>query len=135
MARYCYGLNKTWDDRVIEDIIVIWNRWEPACDSCGFESSLGEKLLCCSYCRVARYCSPKCQKYDWMDGTRHRDRCHLFEVDRKLSDEFKSIEHFGPPGLLILRSRCRLLCVVIRQEQRSDSEHRGEIVSVEGPAS
>jgi hypothetical protein len=58
MARNVYVLNKTWDDRVVEDIIVIWDRWEPACDSCGcLESSLGGKLFCCSYCRVARYCS------------------------------------------------------------------------------
>ncbi|KAF8152846.1 hypothetical protein K438DRAFT_2078958 [Mycena galopus ATCC 62051] len=53
-------------------------------------------------------------KYDWMEGSWHRDHCHLFEVDRKLSDEFKSIEPFGP----------WLLSVVIRQEQQSDSERR-----------
>ncbi|KAJ7435284.1 hypothetical protein FB451DRAFT_1194756 [Mycena latifolia] len=40
--------------------------------------------------------APKCQKYDWVDGNLHKDRCHLFEVDRKLSDEITSIESLGP---------------------------------------
>ncbi|KAJ7843929.1 hypothetical protein B0H13DRAFT_2412212 [Mycena leptocephala] len=130
MACNVYVLNKTWDDRVVEDIIVIWDRWEPACDSCGcLESSLGGKLFCCSYCRVARYCSPKCQKYDWMDGSLHKDRCHLFEVDRKLSDEIKSTESFG--------SRFAYISFPLSAAERwyppgstIYSEHRGEIVSV-----
>ncbi|KAK7062049.1 MYND-type domain-containing protein [Favolaschia claudopus] len=30
------------------------------------------KLLICSRCRIARYCSPECQKADWK---KHRDNC------------------------------------------------------------
>ncbi|KAF7337094.1 hypothetical protein MVEN_02146700 [Mycena venus] len=42
--------------------------------------------MSCSYCRVSKYCSDKCQKYEWSSGSRHKERCHLFEIDRKLSD-------------------------------------------------
>ncbi|KAF8202809.1 hypothetical protein K438DRAFT_584893 [Mycena galopus ATCC 62051] len=80
-----YCLEKKWDDRAVEDIIAIWDRWEPACDSCGrLESSLRERLKFCPDCLVAQHCSDKCQDYDWSNGSRHKERCHLFEINRKL---------------------------------------------------
>ncbi|KAJ7862239.1 hypothetical protein B0H14DRAFT_3134298 [Mycena olivaceomarginata] len=79
----------TFDGRAGRDCFTIWERWQPACDSCGrVESSLKERLMSCSYCRVAKYCSDKCQKHDWSAGNGHKKACHLFEVDRKLSDAF-----------------------------------------------
>ncbi|KAJ7920183.1 hypothetical protein B0H13DRAFT_2425645 [Mycena leptocephala] len=94
----------TWDDRARREIITIWDRWQPACDSCGrLESSLKERLMSCSYCGVAKYCSDTCQKHDWSAGSRHKERCHLYEIDRKLSDVHFSrkrsdsdIKCFGP---------------------------------------
>ncbi|KAJ7127618.1 hypothetical protein C8R44DRAFT_873447 [Mycena epipterygia] len=93
MVYYCFVQKPTWDDRAVEDIITIWDRWEPACDSCGrLESSLKERLKFCSYCQVAHYCSVKCQNYDWSDGSRHEERCHLFEINRKLSDAYSTMK-------------------------------------------
>ncbi|KAJ6507626.1 hypothetical protein DFH09DRAFT_276533 [Mycena vulgaris] len=37
---------------------------------------------------VAWHCIARCQKYDWTDGSRHKERCNLFEVDRKFLDEY-----------------------------------------------
>ncbi|KAJ7679441.1 hypothetical protein DFH06DRAFT_1415594 [Mycena polygramma] len=103
MALHFYAKQTRWDDRVVEDIITIWDGWEPACDSCGrLGSSLHgqERLSSCSQCRVALYCSAKCQQYDWNDGSRHKEQCHLFEIDRKLSDEYlKSTELLDPVSL------------------------------------
>ncbi|KAJ7896560.1 hypothetical protein B0H13DRAFT_821902 [Mycena leptocephala] len=113
MAHNFFALKPIWDERVVEEIITIWDRWHPSCDFCGcLESSLlKERLMSCSYCRVAKYCSDKCQKYDWSDGSRHKERCHLFEVDRKLSDEYiKFIESSGR-GYTHICSRPPLLSV------------------------
>ncbi|KAJ7856519.1 hypothetical protein B0H14DRAFT_2752943 [Mycena olivaceomarginata] len=68
----------TFDGRAGRDCFTIWERWQPACDSCGrVESSLKERLMSCT---------DKCQKHDWSAGNGHKKACHLFEVDRKLSD-------------------------------------------------
>ncbi|KAJ6455352.1 hypothetical protein C8R45DRAFT_1036086 [Mycena sanguinolenta] len=70
-------------------VATVWDRWKPACDACGrLESSLKKKskLLTCSGCLLAKYCSKECQKQDWSND--HKNRCHLFEVDRKLSTVF-----------------------------------------------
>ncbi|KAJ7494225.1 hypothetical protein B0H11DRAFT_2003743 [Mycena galericulata] len=78
----------TWDDRAGRKTISIWDRWQPACDACGRrESSLKERLSYCSSCYVVKYCSAECQKRDWSAGG-HKNQCHLFEIDRKLSDVF-----------------------------------------------
>ncbi|KAF7354787.1 hypothetical protein MSAN_01392900 [Mycena sanguinolenta] len=79
------------DDRAGSDFAVatVWDRWQPACDTCGrLESSLKRKskLLTCSGCLLAKYCSKECQKQDW--SNEHKNRCHLFEADRKLSTVF-----------------------------------------------
>ncbi|KAF7352268.1 hypothetical protein MVEN_01190500 [Mycena venus] len=69
--------------------ITVWDKWQPACDACGrSESSLAKKqqLLSCSGCLLAKYCSKECQKNDWKST--HKNRCHLFEADRKLSTVF-----------------------------------------------
>ncbi|KAJ6553483.1 hypothetical protein DFH09DRAFT_1366131 [Mycena vulgaris] len=87
MAQNIATRKPTWDDRADRKSITIWDRWQPACDSCGrLESSLKERLISCSNCLVAKYCSDKCREHDWSDGSHHKERCHLFEVDRKLSD-------------------------------------------------
>ncbi|KAF7354757.1 Mynd domain protein [Mycena sanguinolenta] len=70
-------------------VTTVWDRWKPACDACGrLESSLKKKskLLTCSGCLLAKYCSKECQKRDW--NNEHKNRCHLFEADRKLSTVF-----------------------------------------------
>ncbi|KAJ7679440.1 hypothetical protein DFH06DRAFT_1166635 [Mycena polygramma] len=93
MVHFCYVQKPKWDDRAVEDIITVWDRWEPACDSCGrLESSLQERLSSCSFCRVVQYCSDKCQKSDWNDGSRHKERCHLLEINRKLSDTYSTMK-------------------------------------------
>jgi hypothetical protein len=35
----------------------------------------------CSACRVARYCSPECQKRDWREG--HKERCGRLALSKK----------------------------------------------------
>ncbi|KAI9032037.1 hypothetical protein DFJ74DRAFT_640692 [Hyaloraphidium curvatum] len=42
------------------------------CDACG-AGGKDEELKRCVRCKVARYCSPACQKADWIKG--HRDEC------------------------------------------------------------
>ncbi|KAJ6589229.1 hypothetical protein B0H19DRAFT_1248788 [Mycena capillaripes] len=76
-----------YDDRT-GPILTIWDQWQPACDACGrLESSLKKKqLLCCAGCLLAKYCSKECQKQNWNDE--HKNQCHLFEADRKLSTVF-----------------------------------------------
>ncbi|KAJ7661714.1 hypothetical protein B0H17DRAFT_1144592 [Mycena rosella] len=66
---------------------TIWDQWRPACDACGrSESSLKKRqLLTCAGCLLTKYCSKECQKQDWSG---HKNRCHLFEADRKLSTVF-----------------------------------------------
>ncbi|KAJ7479875.1 hypothetical protein FB451DRAFT_1395429 [Mycena latifolia] len=75
------------DDRA-GPILTIWDQWQPACDACGrLESSLkDQQLLSCSGCLLAKYCSVQCQKRNWNED--HKNRCHLFEADRKLSTVF-----------------------------------------------
>ncbi|KAJ6507625.1 hypothetical protein DFH09DRAFT_1334423 [Mycena vulgaris] len=34
----------------------------------------------------------KCQNYDWNDGSHHKERCHLFEINRKLSDVYSTMK-------------------------------------------
>jgi len=46
---------------------------ENACNSCQKES---KTLLRCSKCKTAKYCSEKCQKYDWK--RRHKAICSKF---------------------------------------------------------
>ncbi|KAJ7923553.1 hypothetical protein B0H13DRAFT_2316492 [Mycena leptocephala] len=69
-------------------ILTIWDQWQPACDACGrLESSLkDQQLLSCAGCLLAKYCSVACQKQNWRED--HKNRCHLFEADRKLSTVF-----------------------------------------------
>ncbi|KAJ7331336.1 hypothetical protein DFH08DRAFT_1083876 [Mycena albidolilacea] len=81
---------------------TVWDRWQPAWDACGcLESSLEKpRLLSCSGCLLAKYCSKECQKQDWKRV--HKAHCHLFEADRKLSTVFA--KSLGPrtindPGL------------------------------------
>ncbi|KAJ7937031.1 hypothetical protein B0H13DRAFT_2302772 [Mycena leptocephala] len=50
----------------------------------GFARKL--QLLSCAGCLLAKYCSKDCQKQDWKSA--HKNRCHLFEADRKLSTVF-----------------------------------------------
>ncbi|KAJ7769838.1 hypothetical protein B0H16DRAFT_1516575 [Mycena metata] len=95
--RYDISAQKpVFDDYAKRDCFTIWERWQPACDSCGRAESAREKLMSCSYCRVARYCSDKCQKHDWAAGNEHKKVCHLFEVDKKLSDVFVRSDKFKP---------------------------------------
>ncbi|KAJ7145704.1 hypothetical protein C8R44DRAFT_1119 [Mycena epipterygia] len=80
--------------------VTVWHAWEPECDACGCpESSLKppatDQLLSCSGCLVAKYCSKKCQKEDWSKG--HKNQCHLFEANRKLSSVFAK---FLGPGTI-----------------------------------
>ncbi|KAJ7656807.1 hypothetical protein DFH06DRAFT_1132034 [Mycena polygramma] len=68
---------------------TVWHAWEPECDACGrAESALKAKaaLLTCSGCILAKYCSKECQKQDWSKG--HKNQCHLYEANRKLSSVF-----------------------------------------------
>ncbi|KAJ7175122.1 hypothetical protein C8R43DRAFT_1119138 [Mycena crocata] len=72
---------------------TVWHAWASECDGCGcHKSSLKNKpmkggiLLSCSGCLVAKYCSKECQKRDWSGG--HKNQCHLFEANRKLSSLF-----------------------------------------------
>ncbi|KAJ7614338.1 hypothetical protein FB45DRAFT_1064625 [Roridomyces roridus] len=79
----------TKEPKLWEGNETVWHAWEPECDSCGRrESSLrGKKqLLSCAGCLVSKYCSKECQKQDW--GEDHRNQCHLFEANRKLSSVF-----------------------------------------------
>ncbi|KAJ7159935.1 hypothetical protein C8R43DRAFT_948012 [Mycena crocata] len=97
----------TWNDGAGTGLNV-WDQWQSACDACGrLESSLKNKqLLSCAGCLLAKYCSVRylissqfnhsspihsqqkeCQKQDWSKGS-HKNRCHLFEADRKLSTVF-----------------------------------------------
>ncbi|KAJ7634400.1 hypothetical protein FB45DRAFT_466984 [Roridomyces roridus] len=79
----------TKEPKLWEGNETVWHAWEPECDSCGRgESSLrGKKqLLSCSGCLVSKYCSKECQKKDW--GEDHRNQCHLFEANKKLSSVF-----------------------------------------------
>ncbi|KAJ7614356.1 hypothetical protein FB45DRAFT_1008611 [Roridomyces roridus] len=74
---------------MLEGNKTLWEIAGPECDSCGRpEYSLrGKKqLLSCAGCLVSKYCSKECQKKDW--GETHRDQCHLFEANRKLSSVF-----------------------------------------------
>ncbi|KAJ7133251.1 hypothetical protein C8R44DRAFT_772097 [Mycena epipterygia] len=91
MAQNTAELKPTMDDRAGRDVITIWDRWQPACDTCGrLGSSVRERLIPCAWCGVAKYCSSECQKRDG----EHRNRCHLVEVDRKLSEVF--VKSLGP---------------------------------------
>ncbi|KAJ7661729.1 hypothetical protein B0H17DRAFT_1258637 [Mycena rosella] len=88
-----------WDDRA-GPILTIWDQWQPACDACGrLESSLkDQQLRSCAGCLLGKYCSfsqAECQKQDWSKG--HKNRCHLFEADRKLSSVFA--KSLGPGTL------------------------------------
>ncbi|KAJ7175102.1 hypothetical protein C8R43DRAFT_975879 [Mycena crocata] len=80
------------DESIWEGNETIWHAWGPECDACGLRGSSlkkaakGEQLLSCSTCLVAKYCSKKCQKQDW--AKRHKNECHLFEANRKLSSVF-----------------------------------------------
>ncbi|KAJ6560245.1 hypothetical protein B0H19DRAFT_1069918 [Mycena capillaripes] len=57
--------------------------------------SAKQQLLSCASCLLSKYCSKDCQRQDWKSG--HKNRCHLFEADRKLSTVFaKSLG----PGLV-----------------------------------
>ncbi|KAJ7435285.1 hypothetical protein FB451DRAFT_1194757 [Mycena latifolia] len=110
MSYYFFVQQPTWDDRAVENTITIWDRWQPTCDSCGrLESSLTEKPILCGYCLVARYCSVKCQNYDWDNGNRHKEHCHLFKVNRKLSEAFNRMQ--PPEGCLKERYELMSGCV------------------------
>ncbi|KAJ7253363.1 hypothetical protein B0H12DRAFT_595954 [Mycena haematopus] len=71
-----------------KDNETVWHAWESECDSCGRSGSeaLKGQLLSCAGCLVARYCSKKCQQMDWKGG--HKNQCHLYEANRKLSSVF-----------------------------------------------
>ncbi|KAJ7248091.1 hypothetical protein C8J57DRAFT_1358705 [Mycena rebaudengoi] len=81
---------KTAKEGIWDGNETVWHAWEPECDACGCaESSLKspkDQLLTCSGCLVAKYCSKECQKKDWGNG--HKNQCHFFEANRKLSSVF-----------------------------------------------
>ncbi|KAJ7679431.1 hypothetical protein DFH06DRAFT_1121127 [Mycena polygramma] len=62
-----------------------------------FRPARNAAWLCIARIRfVLTWGQAKCQQYDWNNGSRHKERCHLFEIDRKLSDEhLKSTESPG----------------------------------------
>ncbi|KAJ7449141.1 hypothetical protein B0H11DRAFT_2079659 [Mycena galericulata] len=80
--------NSEWEEiNIWEGNVTVWHAWEQECDACGrAESSLKppakDQLLSCSGCLVAKYCS----KRDWGEG--HKNHCHLYEANRKLSSVF-----------------------------------------------
>ncbi|KAJ7471104.1 hypothetical protein FB451DRAFT_327094 [Mycena latifolia] len=93
MSQNIEAQRPTYDERACRKAVTIWDRWHQACDICGrLESSLKERLFYCSRCLVSKYCSTECQKRDW--SGRHKNQCHLFEVDRKLSEVF--VKSLGP---------------------------------------
>ncbi|KAJ7461691.1 hypothetical protein B0H11DRAFT_2055546 [Mycena galericulata] len=81
-----------WEEiNIWEGNVTVWHAWEQECDACGrAESSLKppakDQLLSCSGCLVAKYCTKECQKRDWGEG--HKNHCHLYEANRKLSSVF-----------------------------------------------
>ncbi|KAF7368042.1 hypothetical protein MSAN_00870100 [Mycena sanguinolenta] len=77
---------------------TVWHAWEPACDTCGRTESKAPmgKLLTCSKCIVAKYCSRECQQMDWKGGHKNNE-CHLYEANRKLSSVFA--KSLGPGTL------------------------------------
>ncbi|KAJ7867814.1 hypothetical protein B0H13DRAFT_2351808 [Mycena leptocephala] len=81
---------KTAKESIWDGNDTVWHAWEPECDAFGrAESSLKcpkDQLLSCSGCLVAKYCAKECQKKDWGNG--HKNQCHLFEANRKLSSVF-----------------------------------------------
>ncbi|KAF7368041.1 hypothetical protein MSAN_00870000 [Mycena sanguinolenta] len=87
---------------------TVWHAWEPECDACGRPESEApkEQLLSCAGCLVARYCSKKCQRMDWKGG--HKNDCHLYEANRKLSSVFA--KSLGPGTIndprLSLKDKC-----------------------------
>ncbi|KAJ7152845.1 hypothetical protein C8R46DRAFT_1120519, partial [Mycena filopes] len=93
-----------FDVRADRDCFTIWDRWQPACDSCGRAESKDQRLMSCSYCRVAKYCSDKCQKHDWAAGNHHKRVCHLYEVDKKLSDTYIQTPKYNPFAHFYLNS-------------------------------
>ncbi|KAJ7648474.1 hypothetical protein B0H17DRAFT_1215619 [Mycena rosella] len=88
MAHYFFVQQPTWDDRAVENSITIWDRWESACDSCGrLKSSLKEEFM--SISPLLKDLQDKCQDDDW---SRHKEQCHLFEINRTLSDVYSVME-------------------------------------------
>ncbi|KAJ6470348.1 hypothetical protein C8R45DRAFT_1015437 [Mycena sanguinolenta] len=75
----------------------VWHAWEAGCDTCGRPESETTKkqLLTCAGCLVAKYCSKECQRKDWKEG--HKNQCHLYEANRKLSNVFA--KSLGPGTL------------------------------------
>ncbi|KAJ7436855.1 hypothetical protein FB451DRAFT_186684 [Mycena latifolia] len=80
-------------DSIWDGSRTVWHAWEPECDACGRPESslkhaanLDQQLLSCSGCLVAKYCSKNCQREDW--SANHKNQCHLFEANRKLSSVF-----------------------------------------------
>ncbi|KAJ6455216.1 hypothetical protein C8R45DRAFT_1111593 [Mycena sanguinolenta] len=75
---------------------TVWHAWEPTCDTCGRTESKARKhqLLTCAGCLVAKYCSKECQQMDWRG---HKNHCHLYEANRKLSSVFA--KSLGPGTL------------------------------------
>ena len=43
-------------------------------------------LMKCDKCRVARYCSRRCQKYDWIKN--HKQLCHKLRTFRKVNHRY-----------------------------------------------
>ncbi|KAJ6478172.1 hypothetical protein C8R47DRAFT_1219709 [Mycena vitilis] len=81
---------------------TVWHAWVPECDACGrAEASLTGKgvFLTCAGCIVAKYCTKECQKQDRSNG--HKNLCHLYEANRKLSSAFA--KSLGPGVLLLQR--------------------------------
>ncbi|KAJ6454401.1 hypothetical protein C8R45DRAFT_1189557 [Mycena sanguinolenta] len=71
---------------------TVWHAWEPACDTCGRTESEAPKKTAFEL----RWMSSKaCQQTDWKDG--HKNQCHLYEANRKLSSVFA--KSLGPGTL------------------------------------
>ncbi|KAF7329044.1 hypothetical protein MKEN_00164400 [Mycena kentingensis (nom. inval.)] len=71
------------------------------CADCGKKPDPGVDLKCCGRCKVARYCSPDCQKRAW---PKHKARCRPFSTSTTVT--LKPVYHGGlsancsPSGLM-----------------------------------
>ncbi len=70
------------------------NEEEPRCASCGITQCDGTKLMKCTACHLARYCSVACQKEHW---PKHKRQCKKRAAELREERLFKQPEstHFG----------------------------------------
>ncbi|KAF7293239.1 hypothetical protein HMN09_01202100 [Mycena chlorophos] len=52
------------------------------CDTCSKPPAHGEPLKLCAQCRIARYCSQRCQKADW---PKHKSHCTPFSATNSVT--------------------------------------------------